>query len=201
MMTTKPTTCQTQHDFVLVLRGIADVTNEAADALFEAGCGDATASVRSGRVFLTFSRVSDSLKNAVISAIIDVRKANIGANVLRVDVCNLVTQADIARRIARSRQLVRQYITGERGPGGFPPPACNIADRAPLWYWCEVSWWLWENDMVPENVAREAQEVGVINSALDLYHERPMNPNLASAVVKSLQLTRESPPHVASDAL
>jgi hypothetical protein len=85
-------------------------------------------------VFLTFSRTAASLKEAIFSAIGDVRKANIGADVLRVDVCNLVTQADIARKIGRTRQLVHQYITGVRGPGGFPSPACDITDGDPLWY-------------------------------------------------------------------
>ena len=72
------------------------------------------------------------------------------------DSCNLVTQSEIARKIGRSRQLVSQYIAGTRGPGGFPAPAHNIADGASLWHWSEVASWLWQHDMVKEDVARAA---------------------------------------------
>ena len=75
------TICQREHDFTLALTGINEITTEIEDALFEAGC-DATLSVRSGRVFLTFSRVAPTLKDAILAAINDVRKANIGADVL-----------------------------------------------------------------------------------------------------------------------
>lgn len=176
--------CESEHDFALVLTGITEVTPEAENALFEAGCDDATISVRFGRVFLTFSRTAPSLKEAVLDAIRDVKKANIGAEVLRVDGCNLVTQADIARKIRRSRQLVHQYLTGTRGPGGFPSPACDISDGAPLWYWCEVAYWLWQNDMIKENVLREAQGVAVINSVLELQYQRHLDPALTEEVLR-----------------
>ena len=105
MMNTKPRTeCEREHDFALVLSGMTELTPEVQDALFEAGCDDATISVRAGRVYLTFSRNSRSLKDAILTAIQDVKNARVGADVLRVDVCNLVTQADIARKIGRSRQ-------------------------------------------------------------------------------------------------
>ena len=138
------------HDFTLVLSGITELTLEVQDALFEAGCDDATLSMRCSRPFLTFSRTAPTLKDALLSAISDVKKANIGAEVLRIDVCNLVTQSEIAHKIGRTRQLVHQYVTGERGPGGFPPPACNVSDDAdsPLWYWCEVAYWLYQNNMI-----------------------------------------------------
>ncbi|MBI3461842.1 MAG: hypothetical protein HY000_02115 [Planctomycetes bacterium] len=179
--------CETEHDFTLVLDGI-DMTPEAEDALFEAGCNDATISIRSGRVYMTFSRHASSLKDAITSAIEDVRKANIGASVLRVDSCNLVTPAEIARRIDRSRQLVHQYINGDRGPGNFPPPACGITDEAPLWYWCEVSWWLRQNDMITEHMYREAQDMAAINSVLELEYMQRREPTLTQEIIKRLGL-------------
>ena len=66
----------------------------------------------------------------------DVHKAGIGGAKCCVDRCNLVTASDIARRIQRSRQLVHQYMTGQRDPGRFPPPECHLTDHAPLWRWC-----------------------------------------------------------------
>ena len=66
-----------EHDFTLVLEGVRDL--EVNDALFEAGCDDATLSIRSGQAFLTFARRAESLSAAVDSAIRDVAKAKIVA--------------------------------------------------------------------------------------------------------------------------
>ena len=76
---------EAEYNFVLVLAGVSNLSQKAEDALFEAGCDDSTICVRDGRVFLTFARMAPSLKDAVLSAIRDVRKANIGAWVERVD--------------------------------------------------------------------------------------------------------------------
>ena len=175
-----------EFDFTLLLTGINELTPNIMDALFEAGCDDGTVSMRSGRAFITFSRQAPSMKDAIVSAIGNVRNANIGADVLRVDDCNLVAQADIARRINRSRQLVHQYMTGERGPGGFPSPVCGIVDNYPLWRWCEVSYWLWQNNMVKEEVRRDAEEIDLINNVLDLIRQRALNPERAIEVINSL---------------
>jgi len=183
----EPHTSPVEHDFVLVLTGVSGLAPGVEDALFDAGCDDATVSVRSGRVYLTFSRLGTSIKDAILRAIQNVRDAKIGADVLRVDDCNLVTQADIARRIGRSRQLVHQYISGSRGPGGFPSPVCEICDGSPLWYWCEVAFWLWENNMIRESVLRDAEEVDVINSVLEMQHQRKTKPELTEEVVRVLQ--------------
>lgn len=182
-----PTPCEFEHDFALILDGINDLTPAMEDALFEAGCDDATICVRAGRVFLTFSRTAATMKEAVLSAIRNVQDANIGARVLRVDSCDLVTQAEIARKIGRTRQLVSQYIAGTRGPGGFPAPACNITDGAPLWYWCEVASWLWQHDMVKEDVARAARDTSAINSALLLDYYRGMDPDLVDEAIQLLK--------------
>jgi len=186
-MATKQT--NREHDFTLVLAGIPDLTEDVENALFEAGCGDGTISFRSGRIFVTFSRQAASLKDAVISAIGDVQKANIGADIIRVDPCTLVTQSDIARRIQRSRQMVHQYITGRRGPGNFPPPACEISETAPLWYWCEVARWLWENDMIQEEVLREAEDLAAINGVLEMRWLKQLAPDVMEEVVNFFRET------------
>jgi hypothetical protein len=68
-----------EYDFTLVLTGISELTPEAEDAKFEAGCDDATLSVQCGQVFATFTRSAPSLKDALLSAVSDVKNANIGA--------------------------------------------------------------------------------------------------------------------------
>jgi hypothetical protein len=178
------------YEFVLVLTGPSEPTTEMEDALFEAGCDDATLSFRGGRPYLAFTRTAPSFLDAVLSAIRDVRKADVGADVLRVDVGDdaggLVTQSDIARAIHRSRQLVHQYVKGSRGPGGFPPPACRPEDGGPLWLWHEVARWLWENDMLPEEALREAEGVEIINNALGARHLRRISPKLARKVLRTV---------------
>lgn len=176
-----------EFDFSLVLDGVFELTTAVENALFEAGCDDSTLSVLYGRIFMEFSRSATSLKAAIFSAIRDVRKAGIGADVLYVDESNLITQAEIARRIRRSRQLVHQYVTGKRGPGGFPPPVCQLQEDTPLWAWCEVTFWLFENDMIKPEELEAAEAVAAINSALDLARQKHRNPKLLDEVTRAVE--------------
>jgi len=175
-----------EYDFALILTGVYELTREVEDALFEAGCDDATLSVQYGFVYMQFSRAAPSLKDAILSAIRDVRKAKIGADVWRVDESDLVTPAEIARRIGRSRQLVHQYMTGKRGPGGFPAPECNLTDGAPLWAWRAVSYWLCQNDMIRPEELLNAEVVAAINSALDGVRQQHRNPELVAEVARAV---------------
>jgi hypothetical protein len=184
-----PIPCETEHEFVLALDGVPEVDETVENALFDAGCDDCTIALQSGRVFLTFTRVAESMEKAILSAIRDVRKANIGATVLRVDHCNLVTQAEIARKIGRTRQQVHQYVTGERGSGGFPPPACYITDKAPVWRWCEVAHWLCQNSVLKENALQAALAVDLINSVLEFCHQQRMNPESMQRMLQGLEVT------------
>ncbi len=159
--------CEREYDFALIVAGVPELSDEVLDALFAAGCDDATPSMQYGLLYLEFSRSAASLQHAIISAIQDVLQAGLNARVLRVDDCNLVTQAEIARRIGRSRQLVHQYMTGERGPGGFPPPACHLTERKPLWQWCAVSYWLSTNNLLRQEECWNAAVVEAINNLLE----------------------------------
>jgi hypothetical protein len=71
------------HEFSVILSGVSEVTEEAADALFEAGCDDGTFVSRDGVAYVAFSREADSLEAAIKSAIRDVRKA--GYEVSRIE--------------------------------------------------------------------------------------------------------------------
>ena len=176
--------CTTSHEFVLVLTGVTELDERAANALFEAGCDDATPSLRFGTVYLTFDREAATLREAILSAIRDVLAAGIGAGVKYVDLCNLVSQADIARRIDWSRQLVGLYIHGQRGPGNFPGPVCSLSERHPLWMWCEVAYWLHQNAIVTEQVLTDSRVVAGINSALELIHLRTHDSGLIDEVLE-----------------
>ena len=86
-----------------------------------------------------------------------------------------MTQAEIARRISRTRQLVHQYSNGTRGPGGFPAPTCEISDGVALWQWCEVASWLGENDMITEDVVPQ-RDTEMINAVLKFLSQQHASP-------------------------
>lgn len=71
------------HDFCLILTD-GDVTDAQCDALFESGLDDGTISTSCGVARIDVSRVSDSLENAVRSAIGQVNAA--GLAVARVEI-------------------------------------------------------------------------------------------------------------------
>lgn len=183
---TKP--CDREYDFALIVGGVSELTPAVEDALFQAGCDDATVSMQHGRLYIEFSRSAVSLEDAIISAIRDVRKADIGAEVLRVDECNLVTASEIARRMGRTRQLVHQYMNGTRGPGGFPPPECHLTDHAPLWAWCAVSYWLVENNLLRPEESWNAEVIEAINNWLESERQRRRYPTLIDTIARGLQL-------------
>jgi len=65
----------TKFEFTLFLGGLSEITDEAANALYEAGCDDGSPASCDGVVWVTFHREAGSLDAAVRSAMADVRKA------------------------------------------------------------------------------------------------------------------------------
>jgi hypothetical protein len=55
-----------------------------------------------------------------------------------------------------------------------------------MWYWCEVAHWLYQNNLVKEEVLREAVEVDLVNNVLELTRQKAANPDLMEEVVRSL---------------
>ena len=178
--------CQQEYDFALIVGGVTELTPRVEDALFNAGCDDATLSIQYGLLFMEFSRSAGSIKEAIISAIGDVQRSGLPVRVLRVDDCNLVTASEIARRIGRSRQLVHQYINGVRGPGGFPPPYCHITENSPLWAWCAVSFWLVQNNLLRKEESWSAVVVEAINEALER-DSQPQHQELLDEITRELK--------------
>ncbi len=100
---------------------------------FRHDLGVATRSVRQ-------RREAPALADAIVSAVHDIEAA--GFAVLRVLDEDLATLADIADRIGQSRESVRRYAVGERGPGGFPPPANPGREGAVFYRWSEAAPWV-----------------------------------------------------------
>jgi hypothetical protein len=129
------------YEFTLLVTGADMQTDEALNSLAEAGCEDATVGSSGGVQHLDFDREASSYLEAVRSAIGDVETAVPGARVTRVLPDEYVTLAEIAQRTDRTRESVRLLSIGERGPGGFPPPAARGAGRNKLWRWTQVASW------------------------------------------------------------
>ncbi|MHB8191594.1 MAG: hypothetical protein ACYDHP_14500 [Ferrimicrobium sp.] len=86
--------------------------------------------------------------------------------VLRID-SGLVAIPDIARRIGRSRENIRQFADGTRGPGGFPTPDGVVGDGIRVWRWANVELWL-RNNVACEfpTVPIPSEMVDAINASL-----------------------------------
>jgi hypothetical protein len=170
MKTKTPRKTETEYEFNLVLTGpeeLLDLPESIMDAFFEAAGGDLTPGVSCGVPYVGCTRSAPTMKDAILSAIADVRKVGRGIDVVRVEWPSLMTQAELARRIGKTRQAVNQYAKGLCGPSGFPPPARKGDQGQPLWQWCDVAQWLFNNGMAPERLHLDAQAVDTINCVLD----------------------------------
>jgi predicted DNA-binding transcriptional regulator AlpA len=150
-----------EHRFTLTIRGA--LNDDRLDALFAAGCDDATFSTKGDLTFGEFDRDASTVLEAVLSAISAVESVA-GAEVLHVDPDELVWASEIAHRLGRSRQSIDMLIKGQRGPGGFPPPASHAA-RNPLWRWSEVELWFDAYEGRSADAERSVM-IGVLNAAL-----------------------------------
>ncbi len=153
-----------EHAFTLVIAGDLE-SAEALDALFEAGCDDATFGTVDQVGYGDFVREAPTLGEAVRSAIEQVESVP-GLTALRVEPDDLVTMKEIAERMGRSRESVRLLIKGARGPGGFPPPVSHLKARSRLWRWSEVA--AWAEQLAQPFDHRAAVLVATINAALTL---------------------------------
>ncbi len=171
----------TEWTFRLTLRGI-ELTDEQLDTLHQAGCDDGSFSMEpDGTVLGFFDREAPTEQDAVISAIVDVERAGVGARVLRVQADDdWLTASEIAERVGRSRQSVALLARGERGPGEFPAPIARQRLSNPLWSWSEVEAWFerYEPGALPAHGPRLSPDfLAEVNGRLDLRERVRHSPN------------------------
>jgi len=169
-----------EFEFTLILSGVPDLTVEVLDAFYEAGCDDALIGRRDGVAYADFCREADSFNQAALSAIRDVESAGVGARVAHIEPDEMVTMAEIARRLDMTREGVRKRVAGTRGPGNFPPPTGGVTRQSPLWRWTDVVQWHRENQKAKETLEHPhglmdanvlmalGSHIAVLNAALDL---------------------------------
>ncbi|WDZ87717.1 helix-turn-helix transcriptional regulator [Micromonospora cathayae] len=128
----------TSHVFTLVLD--RQPTDDELATLQAAGCDDGAFGMEDSLAVVEFDREAPTMADAIASAVRSLEAAGLG--VTRVLDQDLLTLADIADRIGQSRESIRRYASGTRGPGGFPPPV-NPSREGTLFYrWSEVAPWI-----------------------------------------------------------
>lgn len=73
----------TTYEFTIILGGIDELTDDAANRLFEAGCSDGSPGQFAGECLVDFDRTAPTLEDAIRSAIENIRTA--GFTVKRVE--------------------------------------------------------------------------------------------------------------------
>jgi len=73
------------YEFTVVLANVTEITDDMADALFEAGCDDCSPGSSEGIVEIDFDREAASLEEAIRSAIANVQTAGYTAKRVVID--------------------------------------------------------------------------------------------------------------------
>lgn len=157
-------------EFTIIASGF-DPDGNYEDALFEAGCDDATLSLQKGVLIAEFDREAVSFSRAVVTACQNVASA--GLTVERVEPDHLVSLSEIAERSNLSRQAISLYVKGERA-SGFPHPAVKVTSKHPLWDWGEVADWLFKKNYIDRETVIQAKIVKEANihiASSDVAHD------------------------------
>ncbi|HMK62481.1 MAG TPA: hypothetical protein VK386_02585 [Acidimicrobiales bacterium] len=152
--------------FTLVVEG---GLGQKPAALDKVGCGDATVGSVDGIDYADFLRGGSSFESTLVSTILAVESVD-GLVVRRVEPDDLVTAAEIATRLGRSRESVRLLIAGARGSGNFPAPVSHLRSRQRLWRWSEVAAWVGEMD---DDQRWRATVLAGVNTALEYRRLEP----------------------------
>lgn len=147
-------------EFAIIISGRDIEDDNFMDAIFEAGCDDATLSFQKGVIIAEFSRESVSFSSAVAHACTQLNKS--GATIERVEPDHLVSLSEIAERSSLTRQAISLYAKGSR-LDGFPGPSAKVTSKHPLWDWYEVAFWLHSRNHIGREMVVQAQVVKEVN--------------------------------------
>jgi predicted transcriptional regulator len=162
-----------------------DTHVEALGDVLTAGNGiDATPQADDRGGVIMFAREAEDAVQAVVSAIRDVEAAGI---VVTGVVEDQVSVREIAERARVTEAAVRFWVSGQRGPGGFPEPAVR-RERANLFSWAEVAAWLARSKLGEADItaAELAQACKIIDAALTVRDGLRELPRHARPLVQDL---------------
>ncbi len=162
------TETQTTFSFTLLIDGPDLRAENRLEALFEAGCDDATFGSRDSIQFADFDREAPSQVRAIVSAIRAIQSAVPEAVVVRVEPEDLVSMKAIADRTGFSKEYIRLLAAGERGPGGFPAVVRWVDSRTRVWHWTDVAEWVETRLGTQLDLAGDAHAIAAFNGILEL---------------------------------
>jgi|ERR1700722_11308366 len=145
-----------------------DDPEQYLDALYEAGCDDASVGVgQLGMLGLDFTREAATAEDAIRSAIDNVRAAIAGITLVQAgpDIVGLTEMATI---FGFSRQNMRKYAMGQSGgPRPFPTPV--VLGDPSLWHLAEIVAWLSRNTAVepPAQMLAVSKAAAEVNFAVE----------------------------------
>jgi len=129
-----------EYEFELKFKLPADEVDPAewVERLGEAGCDDALIGIgQPGRIALRFDREADSAKQALVSALEDVKKAIPGATLIEAGP-DLVGLTDVAEMLGMTRQNMRKLMLTHAE--SFPAPVHEGSTT--VWHLEPVLLWL-----------------------------------------------------------
>ncbi|WP_162907178.1 hypothetical protein [Allorhizocola rhizosphaerae] len=122
----------------------------------------------SGRVIATLHTDCDDPVGQVMQVLRSIRNL-LGANVVEVDQ-DLVNISGIAHRVGVTREAVRTWVEGIRGPGNFPEHVgATGADQGSqrIWRWADVSNWLHSSFQLGDDEDHlSRQQLAAVNAAI-----------------------------------
>lgn len=143
------------YNVAVVVDGL-DPNDAALDKLF-AALPDAVPSSVGGAVSISSPVEASSEEDAAFALVVALEDLFPDAVMVRLDQ-DLVSIPDIAERVDRSRESIRLFVEGKRGPGSFPVPIGTVGDGIRVWPWATVVEWF-EGELglvLDENLVRPA---------------------------------------------
>jgi hypothetical protein len=130
------------YEVTLLVAGLDDRDDAVMDRL-HASIEDVSVSDRGDLTEVTVWLEAPTGDEAVRDAHVQIESAVTVCTVRQVDL-DVVAASDIAERIGQSKEAVRLWSTGARGPGHFPAPLGIVggANATPVWAWADVYGWL-----------------------------------------------------------
>jgi predicted DNA-binding transcriptional regulator AlpA len=155
---------------------------ELVEHLGEAGCNDALVGIgQPGRISLKFTRDAQSAREAIVSALEDVRRALPAAELIEAGP-DFVGLTDVAEILGMTRQNMRKLMLAHRGT--FPAPVHE--GSAAIWHLEPLLQWVrakgnYTVDQALMDVAHMAMQINLIKAAgrLELPIENRIRPLVA----------------------
>lgn len=143
-------------------------SDELIERLGDAGCDDALIGIgHAGRIAFEFTRESDSARNAILSAIEDVKRALPEAELVEVTP-DLVGVTDVADIVGCSRQNIRKLLVS--CTSRVPVPLHE--GRSAIWHLAPVLRWLVSEKRysVSKDLLEISEVTMKVNAAVDALH-------------------------------